>query len=199
MVTLCKVVENLNTIEDIRNFEDEGIRDIYIKEDNVQIHNQIDELIIVDLENAMRIGKFCKLYTFYTKNEVENWLDYFEHQLISEIIKNCRSGKYEDDAALKKASIIYSETVKPSEEVFCPFKKTERQNLYLPDITNTMLAKAILAGQIEKITSKGKKLNLLEFACDCYNDKYGFWCYIKQDKQLRVGWYDMRTCDVFLR
>lgn len=199
MVTLSKVVDNLNTIAEIKNYEVEGIRDIYVKAYNLQIHNYFNKLEIVDMENAMQSSKYCKVYTFFAKSRNENWLDYFQFQQIDEIINNCRTGKYINNTTFEKAGIAYTEKQKAAEEVFSPFLTYKKQNVYLADITNRVLAKAILAGQVEKIKSKGKNLNLLEFACDCFDDKHGFWCYIKENKQLRAGWYDRYVCDVFLK
>lgn len=70
MVTLSKVVDNLNTIAEIKNYEAEGIRDIYVKAYNLQIHNYFNKLEIVDMENAMQTGKYCKVYTFLPKIEM---------------------------------------------------------------------------------------------------------------------------------
>ena len=187
---------------------------VYIKDVNIKMEIYRDFIRIIDLDNALKAGKYCKAYTFGFDNAVNaitGMINFLDDLDFSEFVENCRAGKYaENSNRLEIIGVKYYESEKKACYILSPWAKVAKQNFTAGTINGVKMAKAILAGQVKEIIctgrftddfftdaasdfSRGKKVqDLLDFANELLQCRKGFYGYATDNtKVLAIGWtYD---------
>lgn len=184
--------------------------DFYFKDLNVNIHILDGVTKVIDLTNALKVGKTCKEYVIQNVNYHDSLsCNYFNtiHKLKiteKEFIINLIAEKY-NNIEFEKITIRIREI--KAINVFSPFVKIKPIKLPKNNrFTVPNIWKAILSGQIVKITkemyltddyrsdasdnfNKGRDIGLFEMAKELIENKGGYWFNIKKetDKEILIG------------
>jgi hypothetical protein len=158
-------------------------RNNYFKDLNICFTKYYDAIYITDLENALKTGKECKEYII--KIEKNKYMPYSK-----KFILDLKNGKYDNSVSIRTHKSI---------KIFTPFVKIKP--IKIPTkwkISN--IWKAILSGQITKITKKyrttddfaydnsvnfekGKKIDNLKFAMELIEASSGWWCRVDEENK----------------
>lgn len=183
----------------------EGMRDewgdVYCDNANLRIQRYEKIIVITELDNALKTGRYCPTYEFKWECEDDASIAY-EAILKPDIINNFRDIAEYDFASIPhfiEVNLYYSK----GKNTFSPFAKVKKQD-FSTKITNIKIVKAILAGQIRYVilTYEGsdnyyydlknkvnycKQLDLLEFAREFLNTSLSY-RYEKIGNLLRIVW-----------